>query len=142
MNRITSNSEGLGQTGQAYIIGTDAHLRTEMRRTNAPQSLYKVDVSPEFLAAVDGPPTDLRLETGSNSCIVQTLAEGLTFKNIRWALVMGQERSEAMPLITRLRNQILLQLTVLAIFITIRGGLIVRTSLGNGRSFHSGPCRR
>ncbi len=125
LNEIMQEKSGLGESGETYVVGSDMMMRNDSRFKKTPTVLkVKID-TPPVLKALKG-------ETG--------IFDGLDYKNVEveaayrqvkllnttWALVIKQNLSEAFAPVISLRNELLVDIGIGALLITVFGIFVGR----------------
>lgn len=114
LNRVMTGGgrwkdEGLGDSGQAYIVGTDGRLRSELRRGTA---AGKSAILSTRAARQD--PAYLRAQTA------------LRIPGVSWVLVAEIEAREALAPVLRLETKLMTWAVILALLTLIAAWLLAR----------------
>ncbi|WP_404386015.1 methyl-accepting chemotaxis protein [Caenispirillum salinarum] len=115
INDVMQKADGLGRTGETYLVGPDNLMRTDSRLSSEPNLLKTRVETPTVAAALNGESlvqtvTDYRGEQ------VVSAAEPLTFEGVTWAILAEADEAEVFEPIYELRNTLLVAgLIVLAI---------------------------
>lgn len=101
-----SSIEGLGQTGEALVVGSDGLLRTQSRFSMASDVLETSLKSPVISAALSGHPTRGNISDfrGTDAVIA---AVPFTIPGGRWAIAAVEDRSEVYAPLVAMRNTML-----------------------------------
>ena len=104
---LVAEADGLGKTGDAYLVGPDHKLRTAPRLSKADVVPAGTVSNPAIDQAMDGKSgvVELTDETGAHSIAAFT---PLDVFGQKWALVASQAKSEIFASITRLRELLII----------------------------------
>ena len=94
LNAVMTQSTGLGQTGQAYIVGVDGLMRSAARFLDEAEAVLTRRVSGTAIAeAIEGRRT-MGIVTGLNGAEVQVAAAPMEVLGQRFAVVVEQDTAE------------------------------------------------
>jgi len=125
MDEIVVDNGGLGETGQAYVVGSDGRLRSNTRG-DGPGTLDSIPPDPAVDAALRGENRGFQEVTGIHGETVLATALPVSFKDLKWAVVMEQAEEEIMAPLLKLRNMLVLQASGLTVLIALLGLLFAR----------------
>ncbi|WP_208980029.1 methyl-accepting chemotaxis protein [Roseibium suaedae] len=107
LERITNDREGLGETGQVYLVNSDETLITNQPLSSEPTALVK-SVSNEVVdKAVSGTEAS-GIVTGADGVDRMMVATPLSFRGTNWAIVAERSAEETLASVTSMRNSMLL----------------------------------
>jgi len=116
INRIMGNRNGLGRTGETYIVGADYLKRSKSPLDTANENAYaKVDTM-AVRNALEGKEGTAEFIGFRGKDVLSTYSN-ITFENVTWAIIQEMELSEFNEPIVSMRNTMLLTgfLTLLVI---------------------------
>lgn len=125
LNDIIASADGLGETGQAYVVGSDGRLRSNTRG-DGPRTLDSIPPDPAVDAALRGDIGGFHEATGLDGVPVLAAALPVTFKDLKWVVVLEQTEEEVMAPLLELRNILVLQASGLTLLIALLGLLFAR----------------
>lgn len=125
LNHVMQSTAGLGETGQAFMVGDDGLMRTDAPR--AKESTILVGRVPtSLLATGGGNESRVTIATGANGHEVISAAAPMEFAGVRWNAVAQRDKAEALAGLDDLRTQtILVALAVLGLA-SVLGILLAR----------------
>ena len=97
LETITNDPEGMGETGQAIIVGQDGKTRTPSREEGVFEDLYQMTAdAPQIRAAMAG--EEAYFEDATNMAGQEVLAKVLPLPElgVNWSLVLEIDRAEVM----------------------------------------------
>ncbi|MBR9762921.1 MAG: HAMP domain-containing protein [Rhodobacteraceae bacterium] len=127
INQIMNDSTGLGQSGEAYLVGGDRALRSNSRFENGPRMLETIEENPALREALNSGEAEFVMGPnllGNPSALMGAL---LTYHDAVWAVLVAQEESELYQPVIALRNQLLTQVGVMMLVLTVIGVLIAQS---------------
>ncbi|MGV8833258.1 MAG: HAMP domain-containing protein, partial [Devosia sp.] len=133
VDAIMGKSDGLGETGETFFVGSDFLMRSDSRFSPDDDALVTRFESPVVKAALDGTPAT-GTSNGYRDMDMILTARPLSFAGTNWAVVTAIGADEAYAPITNMRNMML----------AIGGGLLAIAAIGGyffARSV-SGPISR
>ncbi len=111
LNAITNGTEGLGETGETMIVGSDGLMRSDSRFSEESTILARKLESEAVTAALKG-------ESGATAIAdyqgteVQVGYTYLDFMGARWAILAKQSKTEALAAVVATRNNLAVQLLI------------------------------
>ncbi len=114
LNRVMTGGgrwkdEGLGDSGQAYIVGTDGRLRSELRRS-----------------AGSGQSAILSLRAAGNDSAFLRSETALRIPGVSWVLVAEIEAKEALAPVRRLETKLMSWAVILAVLTLLAAWMLAR----------------
>ncbi|MBI1340538.1 HAMP domain-containing protein [bacterium] len=103
INSIMGSTSGLGETGQAFIFGSDGLLRTDAPRFEE-STLLKAKTNASLLGSLSGDTTLLRTSGLSGEPVIAAVNE-IEFHGVTWRVAAEMDQAEAMSGLVNLRNQ-------------------------------------
>ncbi|WP_010141148.1 methyl-accepting chemotaxis protein [Oceanicola sp. S124] len=127
INQIMNDATGLGETGEAYVVGSDLVLRSNSRFETGPRMLETIAENQALREAVNS--GEAQFINGPNlldrpSALMGTL---ITYHDAVWAVLVAQEQDELYKPVIELRNQLLTQVGGLMLVLTVIGVLIAQS---------------
>ncbi|WP_052245427.1 methyl-accepting chemotaxis protein [Halocynthiibacter namhaensis] len=118
INAVLHSQEGLGETGQTYLVGPDNHLRSDLTNGHVGSLLETRMDSPAITAALSGiTGSDTR---STNEGMLHENYAPLTVHGHTWALIAAQSQSEFMLPWSQMRTKMIRDgLVALAVFAMI-----------------------
>ncbi|MEP4030571.1 methyl-accepting chemotaxis protein [Roseibium polysiphoniae] len=104
---VVNNREGLGETGQVYIVDRSGTLLTNQPLASEPTATVKSVTSDVISTAASGQNAS-GIITGTDGIDRITVAAPMTFGNDTWAIVAERAVTEAMASVTEMRNSMIL----------------------------------
>lgn len=131
INQVMQRRDGMGKTGEAYLVGSDMLMRSdsfldptghsvEASFKNPTTGRIETDAARDALAGK----TDIRTTIDYRGQPVLSAFTYLDFLGVRWALIVEKDTAEAFAMVATLRNSLL-----------IIGGVVVLISVGIGVYF-------
>ncbi len=123
INQIMGRTEGLGETGQTFIVGADLLMRSDSRFVKDSTVLKSTIGTPPVKRALSG-------ESGHDIIFNQrgqevfTAYEPFEFQGVRWALVAEQAYSETIVPANEMRNQAIIVSLAVLVVVAILGQVI------------------
>ena len=106
VNAIMSKSEGLGETGESFFVGSDFLMRSDSRFSEADDSLVTSFKNPVVEAALTGTEaTGVSADYRGMNMILT--AQPVSFGGANWAVVTAVGEQEAFAPIAEMRNMML-----------------------------------
>ena len=127
INRIMQSSEGMGNTGDTYLVGTDGQFRSTSRFSSEPMVLRHYDGSVNVTAAADAGVGEAR--NGRDEPVI-TARHPLQFHSIHWTVLAEASVGEILAPVDAMRVEM----------IEIGGGLTLLFSIA-GLIFARGITR-
>lgn len=126
LNNVMGRKEGLGQTGQSYVVGEDLLMRSDSRFTEESTILAQaVDTDPvrKTLAGQSG----ISLAEDYRGVSTLVAYEPATVLGVTWAVITQQDKIEVFAPVTKLKQNMFIQLAVSSVILAAIGLLIGRT---------------
>ncbi|SFJ81033.1 methyl-accepting chemotaxis protein [Celeribacter neptunius] len=101
INAIVSDVSGLGETGDAFLVGPDQILRTDMRFADTPTALERRVEGPAVIAALSGKSGILQ-SAGADGDMGFTAYAPVNVFGRTWAFVVEKDEAEVTALISDL----------------------------------------
>ncbi len=126
MNQVMAQTDGLGESGQTYLVGSDFLMRSDSRFSEESTILKSEVRTPGVELALDGT-ADCRVfedyrGTSVFSCFDKVQAAGL-----EWAILAEIGEDEATAAAAGIRNGLLLMLVIFGAIVSVLGLLISRS---------------
>lgn len=126
LNATMQRTEGLGKTGETYLVGSDFLMRNDSRLSSESTILKQRVETSEVKAALAGK-SGAALTTSYRGVPVIADYAPITFKGATWAMIAEKETQEAFASITALRNKLLLAGVVAALLFAVVGVFLARS---------------
>ncbi|MCB1517036.1 MAG: PAS domain S-box protein [Hyphomicrobiaceae bacterium] len=107
INEIMGGLNGLGETGQTFIVGSDGYVRSDLPRTEQDDILADTRDGAVIDTAMHGQ-FALGEMADSNGTRMMVAAQPFEFEGAHWAVVVEQASAEVFAPINNMRNLILL----------------------------------
>lgn len=124
INTIVTQRDGMGETGEAYLVGADQMMRTnsfrnfeEFSASNSLQKQIKVGTEP-VLEALGGN-SGIQSAKNYNGNDVLSSFTPITFKGLNWALIVEKEKSESFSTINSIQMVLLVIAVICALVVTL-----------------------
>jgi len=126
INHIMQAAAGMGETGEAYLVGKDKLMRSDSRLSATPTILNKKVDTKAVNAALSG---ETGLTVGKNAEGVEVLSAfgPIEFQGVRWATLAEITMDEVDKPAIALRNILALMVLGLIVVVGIVGVLVART---------------
>ncbi len=118
LNALMGDRGGLGDTGQAYIVATDDRFRSDLPLTDADDILTESAVIKDFSVLPAGQ-THLMVGEGLSGQKVVRASRQMNFMGTRWTFSAEQDYRELVAPARELRNALIVQILIGALFIGI-----------------------
>lgn len=125
INGVMNRRAGLGETGEAYIVGKDYLMRSDSRFSEESTILTREVRSSAVKAALAGKSGIEEIED-YRGISVESVYGPLDFMGVRWAVIVEMDTEEVEAPIVGMRNQMLLLGLGLAAIATLLGFVIAR----------------
>ncbi len=112
ISRIVNNPDGLGETGEVYLVGADGIARTASRFDEAQSAAPRHISNPAVELALQGKTGFAELDTGASGTVLAEYRP-LPVYGSQWALVAQQDEDEILASIAHLKK--LLWLTAIGV---------------------------
>jgi methyl-accepting chemotaxis protein len=126
INQTLAGYEGLGETGQSYLTGSDKLMRSDSRFSEESTILSKTVSSSAVEDALAGNP-GVKMTTSIQENQAFASYAPFDFLGVRWALITEQEEHEAMQSLYDMRNATLIASLVSVLAIGVLSTLASRT---------------
>lgn len=133
INKIVANPDGLGETGQSYIVGPDYLMRSNARfmsqqeQTTGTILARRIETS-AVRQALDGNEGDLLIENSNDQTLLTAYAP-FEFMNTRWAFISEISKTEVdQPIRSQLNVSILIA-AVATLIAALFGAILTRYTL-------------
>ncbi|NVK15841.1 MAG: HAMP domain-containing protein [Rhodobacteraceae bacterium] len=127
LGAIVNNEQGMGQTTQVYLAGTDMLARTTSRFEGGFEVLSQLPKTEQVQTAFDGESHVLQGVTGLNGQKVLAYSEPLPLAFANWAIIAEQDWAELMAPAAEKRNMLLLASLICAGGMSFFGWLFARS---------------
>ena len=121
LNHVMESTAGLGQSGEAFVVGADNLMRTDAPKAGE-STLLKASVDDVFKSGG----SQLVEAVGYDGDTVLARSAELSFHGIDWTIVSQIDRSEAMAPVAQMRTRMLMTTGVLLLIISALGVLLAR----------------
>lgn len=125
MNEIMQNPAGLGETGEAYIVGSDYLMRSDSRFSQE-STILKTRIDGAGVQSAFEGQTGAAAITNYRSVSVISAYLPLQFNDTKWALIAEIDEETILAPVIKLRKQALLVILVLAVLIVAAGSYFAR----------------
>jgi len=126
INHIMQASAGMGETGEAYLVGVDFMMRSDSRFTKE-QTILKRKISTEPARMALSGKDEVMVADNADGVEVLSAFGPITFQDITWAVMAEITMDEVDIPIIEMRNILLLMIVVLVAVIGVIGISIART---------------
>ncbi len=126
MNEIVGQDAGMGETGDAFLVGADFLLRTDSRLAAESTILKRELRSAPVRAALSGE-SGTGIEAGEDGMDFVSAYAPLDFLGTRWAIVTEQTEAEISASADTLMLELLLAGIVILVLVAIAGLLMARS---------------
>lgn len=124
INAILTDPRGLGETGEAYLVGSDHMLRSGTRFADGPKILSQIPPNEVLFQMLAADSSEFVAGTGLVGTEVAMMGKPIEFHGATWDVVVEQAEEELFRPVVRLRNQLYLQVGALMVVLTIVGVMI------------------
>ncbi|MEQ9520743.1 MAG: methyl-accepting chemotaxis protein [Parvibaculum sp.] len=131
INQFMASADGLGETGEMLLIGTDGLMRADSRLSET-STLLKTTVENDSTAAIFGG-ADRAASSGSLSHMgheVRTYGQAVDFHGVRWAILAQIAEDEVNADLVSMRNTMLVIAIALVAAISAAGYYLARQISG------------
>jgi len=114
LNQIMQNSAGMGESGESYIVGTDAYMRSDsrFRKEGDPSSILAQKVDTEAVRAALSGKDDVMVGLDYRGAEVLSAFGPLKFNGVTWAILAEIDMAEVDIPANEMRNQMLMGVAV------------------------------
>ncbi|MEX0304522.1 MAG: HAMP domain-containing protein, partial [Leisingera sp.] len=127
LGTIVNNAQGMGETTQIYLAGTDRKARTTSRFDGGFQVLSQLPSTPQVTEAFDGKSHVQTGVLGLNGHPVLAYSEPLPLAFANWVIIAEQDLAELMAPAANKRNMLLLASLICATGMSFLGWLFARS---------------
>ncbi|WP_291730204.1 methyl-accepting chemotaxis protein [Leisingera sp. F5] len=127
LGAIVNNEQGLGQTTQIYLAGSDMKARTSSRFDGGFEVLSQLPSTEQVTTAFDGESHVQKGVPGLNGHPVLAYSEPLPLEFANWAIIAEQDWAELMAPAVKKRNMLLLASVICAAGMSFFGWLFARS---------------
>ena len=121
ISQLVGYTENLGETGEAVMVGNDLRLRSPTRFANGPQVMDTLPANSSVQTAIAEGSEHFSSGIGLDGEPSHSLVAKVRYPGLNWSLVVEQDDEELFAPIFSLRNQMLLQITGLAVVTALIG---------------------
>lgn len=125
LNALMQRADGLGTTGETYIVGDDLLMRSDSRFA-AQSTILTREVDTDYANAALAGETGVAMTVDEDGAAVIGAYTPLDFLGTRWAILAEQEVDEALASVTATRNALLINTAVVLGLVALFGILIGR----------------
>ena len=118
INAIMQQAEGLGETGETYLVGSDLMMRSQSRFTDEPTILSREVDSGPAARATAGEAGVETYRTADGAAVMSSFAP-VNIDGVNWGILAEMQRSEALELIGHLRNIVAVVVGAAALLIAL-----------------------
>ena len=129
INEVMQSPTGLGETGEAMIVGKDALMRSDSRFSEESTILKKEIRTPAVVEAIAGKTGIIEDVVVDGKLVIQAY-QPLDFNETRWAIVSQAEHDEIYAPMIEMRNSIIMNVAITALAASLLGWLFARTITG------------
>jgi methyl-accepting chemotaxis protein len=127
MNAVMGSSRGLGETGEAYLVGLDGVMRTEPRFGDG-ESILSVQAPNAFHAfAQSGDMSVIHAEDWRGEMVL-AVGESMTFHGVQWGVVVTLTEAEALAAAHRTIVEVLLLTLGVTALVSLMGFVMAQRS--------------
>ncbi|MEN2979710.1 methyl-accepting chemotaxis protein [Tistrella bauzanensis] len=103
VDKVMQSAQGLGETGETYLVGSDGYMRSNSRLT-ADTTVLERQITSDAVAAALAGKTGSTREIGPNGYPVLTAYTPLEFLGQRWAVIADMAEDEMLAPVATMRN--------------------------------------
>jgi len=126
LNSTMQVASGLGETGEAYIVGEDTLMRTDSRFSERSTTLEKVIESSSVTSALAGKTGTDVIDNDRGAPVISAYSP-IDFMGTRWAILVEIGLAEVLAPITETRNFIVVSVLVITTLIALLALILART---------------
>lgn len=126
LNRILQATEGLGETGETFLIGQDFLMRSNSRFADEPTILKRRVETDTVRLALTGDKGAMQDVDAEGNPVIVAFAP-FEFGGTRWALIGQMSKSEVRQPVNDLATQMTIVAAVVAAFLLVLGLLLARS---------------
>jgi len=126
IDRIMQNKSGLGETGESFLVGNDALLRSNLRLIDTP-TIFKTEVKTSPVAkALSGEAGVMITDNYKGEEVISSFGP-VEFMGVTWAAVSEIKMAEVDKPINDLKKTLFIAVLVVAVVIGVLGGVFAGT---------------
>jgi len=126
INQIMQASEGMGELGETYLVGSDFTMRSDSRFSEQ-STILKTRVETETVKAALAGKSGVQQIVDYRGVQVESAFSPLEFEGITWALIAEVDIDEALSGVTTLRHTATLIVCLVAVLVGLVGVLTSRS---------------
>lgn len=126
LNTLMGQKAGLGETGEAYIVGQDLLMRSDSRFSEESTILNRVIDTAPVKAALTGE-SGIKIALDYRGIETVVAYTPLEYLGVKWAIITQEDVQELFAPIKALKRQIIIQMLVACAALALLGGLIGRS---------------
>ena len=120
INQIMQSSEGMGESGETYLVGSDFTMRSDSRFSEE-STILKTRVETETVKAALAGKSGIQQIQDYRGELVESAFTPLKFEGITWGLITEVGVAEALAGVTTLRNVATLITCLVAVLVALVG---------------------
>ena len=125
INQIMQTSEGMGESGETYLVGTDYLMRSDSRFSEE-STILKTKVDTETVAAAIAGQSGVQQTLDYRGISAESAFTPIEFQGVTWALIAEVDTDEALAGVATLRNVSALIAVVVAVLVGLAGVFVSR----------------
>ncbi len=125
LNNLVNDATGLGETGEAYLVGSDNLMRSDSRFSEE-STILKREVKTETVTAALNGETGARVVEDYRGVLVKSVFDHVDFLGVRWAIVSEIDEAEYLAPVVSMRNQMVLIGLFLIVIVSVLGYFFAR----------------
>ncbi len=126
LNALMQRTEGLGETGETFVVGTDNLMRSDSRFSSE-STILKREIKTEHVRKALAGEHGVGLFQGYDGRPVAAAYAGLDFAGVRWAVVAVQDESETLAPVHEQAVLMSIQVVISALVLLVAGLLLSRS---------------
>ncbi|MBQ0719225.1 MAG: HAMP domain-containing protein [Gammaproteobacteria bacterium] len=125
INQIMQASEGMGESGETYLVGTDFLMRSDSRFSEE-STILTTKVDTETVKTAIAGHSGVQQTLDYRGISVESAFTSIAFQGVTWALMAEVDTDEAMAGVATLRNIAILIVVVVAVLVGLAGVFVSR----------------
>jgi len=125
INRVMHASQGMGESGETYLVGSDFTMRSDSRFSEE-STILKTRVETKTVKAALAGESGVHQVPDYRGVLVESAFTPLEFEGITWALIADVDTDEALSGVTTLRNIATLIACLVAVLVGLAGVFVSR----------------
>ncbi|MBV1928092.1 MAG: HAMP domain-containing protein [Gammaproteobacteria bacterium] len=125
IDEIMQSTEGMGESGETYLVGSDFTMRSDSRFSEE-STILKTRVETETVKAAIAGKSGVQQISDYRGVLVESVFSPLEFQGITWALIAEIDTSEALAGVITLRNTATLIAFLVAALVGLAGMFVSR----------------